>query len=240
MRISLFLLVLLSSLFYKDDTQRKIINTPNYNYEFYVLVINEGASIDSNKMIYWYRSREIHNSFGAAGGNLLHGQYQKFYKSSQLAEKGEFEFGLKDGEWNTWYESGLKKEVIDYKEGLRHGHYTSFDSNGKLLDKGLYRNGKKKGKWIENASDTLRYRNGVIKASRDTTSTINKKIKRFFQKKEKDSLMPSDKLKLKIKNNDACKKSFWQKFLGHFKIEKKESLKKTVKQKKPVSKKSNI
>lgn len=240
MRINLFLLVLLSTLFFKVDTQRKIINTPHYNYEFYVLVNNVGASIDSDKMIYWYRSREIHNSIGASGGNLLHGQYQKSYKSSQLAEKGEFEFGLKKGEWNTWYESGLLKEVIDYKDGARHGLYTSFDSNGNMLDRGVYRKGKKKGKWIENALDTLKYRKGIIKAPRDTSNTIVKKLKKFFKKKEKDSLKSPKKLKTKIKKNDAGKKSFFRKILDLFKKKEIDPLEKSKRQKKSASKRSNI
>ena len=171
---------------------------------------------------------------------MLHDKYQKSYKSSQLAEKCEFDFGLKVGKWNTWYESGLIKEIIDYKDGLRHGRYSSFDSNGKMLDRGIYSKGKKKGKWIENAMDTLRYKNGTIKIPRDTSNTIIKKLKRILQKKEKDSLKSPEIQKTAIKKNDTGKKSFFRKILDLFKKKEKESPKKTYNQKNSVSKRSRI
>jgi len=214
MRYLLILLFLITPLEEKD-TQRKIINSENFNYEFYVLVDQKVKARDG-VTFYWYRSREIHTSVGDFGGEVLHGKYEKFYKNSQLAEKGGFEEGLKDGEWKSWYKDGTLKTIENFKKGRKNGNAFNFDFNGRIVTSGKYRNNKRVGKWIESSVDTVTYRNGKIKKSKPFKL---KNILKIFKKNDMDSILNQ---KEKIKENsienlrDKDKKSIFKRFFKLF------------------------
>ncbi len=70
-KLILFCLVILTIFsFSNDPVQKKIIRTKDFDIYFYVSLKSKKTSKDKN--YYWYKSGEIHNSFGDAGGELLH------------------------------------------------------------------------------------------------------------------------------------------------------------------------
>jgi antitoxin component YwqK of YwqJK toxin-antitoxin module len=116
--------------------------------DFYISTSSKKINFKDTLKYHWFKSQKLHITQGGAAGHLLHGHFQKFHNSGQLAECGEFKFGLKDGEWLTWYESGGLKSKLYYHEGVLKGSYTLYTENGQLRESGRYRKGQKKLKKI--------------------------------------------------------------------------------------------
>ena len=190
------------------DIQRKIISNDEGHFMFYVAV---GKEIKTHHLrtYFWYRSGAIHHSTGGVGGEVLHGEYLKYFDNQQLAEKGEFYYGLKDGVWKSWHPNGHIAELFIYKKGMLDGRHLAYNTEGKLIANGKYHNGLKSGKWIDykGEGDTLFYKKGfqIKKAKTDSLDTLKRKpfgfVKRWSSwtkhklSSKKDSLNPIDKEK---------------------------------------------
>lgn len=200
----IFIYPLLSS--YSDDNiQSKTIR--NKDFDFYFQVNLKKKSPRKDRMYHWYKSGEIHNSFGETGGPLLHNTYSKYYKGNQLAEKGRFKNGLKVGEWKKWYHEGFLSEKANWSNGQLNGWYREYDLSGNILLEGKYRNGKKVSYWVNHASkDTTWFRKG----------RAYKEHPRIIRKRE-DSIAGKKPLLQKIfKKNDSVKneKTFFQRLFS--------------------------
>ncbi len=206
--LSIGAILLLSIVVTKETIQRKILRTADGDCIIYVAV---DASVKTNtlKTYFWYRSGEIHHSTGGIGGDVLHKEYIKYYNDRQLAEQGQFYYGLKDGLWKSWYPNGAIATVINYQKGVINGKYLEYDISGNLITRGIYRNGLKSGKWIDykNEGDTLSYKKGAIvkEKIKDSSDTIRKPfavvkkwsgwIKRKLSRKKDstDTIIPKSK-----------------------------------------------
>ena len=73
---------------------KKVQNTL-YKEDFDIIV--KTIKPNENYTYYWYKSNKVHNSKSDFGGNLLHGEYVKYFITNELAEKGLFKYGLKNG-----------------------------------------------------------------------------------------------------------------------------------------------
>lgn len=58
------------------------------------------------KKYHWLVQDTIIETNANYSGKLLHGPYEEFYESGQLAIKGLFNYGLKTGKWFHWSEKG--------------------------------------------------------------------------------------------------------------------------------------
>ena len=166
--------------------QKRIINADDFDYEFYISS-EKNPKYKLGKTYFWFRSGAIHQSTADAGGPLLVDHYAKFYKSKQLAEKGTFDKGLKDGIWKSWYENGNLSSIEKWKNGFRHGDYISYAENGDKKVEGNYRNHKKHGTWIDYVSkDTLVYKKGIV-VPKKVKDTVKREsfFKRIFKRKKK-------------------------------------------------------
>lgn len=185
-------------LFLLVNTQKRIINNTDFDYEFYI-TNEEVKHPKQGKLYYWYKSGAIHSSRSDIGGSVLHDSYTKYYKSSQLAEKGSFKLGLKDGIWKSWNEQGELQVVETWKKGFKHGIFKQYDSVGKMIVKGHYQNHKQHGTWIDYVKkDTLYYKDGnkiIPKATNKDQDGKEKEsfFKRLFKKKEKDPIKEQEK-----------------------------------------------
>jgi antitoxin component YwqK of YwqJK toxin-antitoxin module len=186
--------------------QKKKIQTTT-DKEDCVVILQE-VSPSLNRTYYWYKSNEIHQSKGDYSGNLLHGNYVRHYITNELAEKGNFSYGLKKGEWKNWYKNGSLKTISNWKKGVLSGEYFLHNDSGELLLTGRYSKGEKVGKWVDyREKDTIRYKKGisVLKKEKDT-NVVNKDgfFKRLFKKKSNDesikvqSVKPSDDKSKKV------------------------------------------
>ena len=48
-----------------------------------------------------------------------------------------------DGPVTWWYESGQKRQQINYKDGKQHGFFIVWDENGKEIRRENYKDGEK-------------------------------------------------------------------------------------------------
>ncbi|MBC8756039.1 hypothetical protein H2O64_15280 [Kordia sp. YSTF-M3] len=177
--------------------QKRIINDQNFDYEFYISQ-EKIKKPKSDRIYYWYRSGEIHQSTSAIGGDILVDNYQKFYKTKQLAEKGNFNDGLKHGTWQNWFENGTLQQVKEWKKGIPHGKFALYTTDGNKIEEGRYKNGQKQGTWIDYIKkDTLHYSSGKI-IPKKVKDTLKREpfLKRIFKRKKKKSSENKDSKKV--------------------------------------------
>lgn len=138
---------------------------------------------------YWMIRREIHFSKGGYSGKVLVSDYEEFYLSNQLKEKGQFVKGTKNGEWKNWYESGTIKSIYNWNKGKRSGKYFLYNDQGKLIEKGAYSNNKLHGKQYSFEKDTIlvrKYRHGVLKPEKVKEPKERKSFWSWFKRKDKE------------------------------------------------------
>ena len=78
----------------------------------------------------------------------LDGSFMSYDSLGRKVTKGEYEMGLKAGDWLTWYPSGKKKERSSYFSGKANGPYTLWDEIGRIIKEGEYSDDLKHGVWI--------------------------------------------------------------------------------------------
>jgi len=200
--------------------QKKKIQTTTYKEDCVVVLKSVKPSL--NRTYFWYKSNEIHQSKGDYSGDLLQGNYVRHYITNELAEKGNFSYGLKKGKWKSWYKNGNLKAINNWKKGELSGEYFLQNDSGELLLKGKYSKGKRVGKWVDYIKkDTTRYKKGVvfIKKIKDTNAVKKEGVfTRVFKKKNKEGKKKKGKKKGKQKEvkktlNKKTKKPFFLKRL---------------------------
>ena len=215
-----WLLVVVLCMSFSSDLQKKTVRQDGYDIECYI-ELKEPNSLNSHKMYYWFKSGQIHQSLSTIGGYVLHGNFVKYYRSNQLAEKGNFSHGLKTGIWRSWHENGLIKEQEIWKNGYKQGNYYNYNSKGELILAGSYRRNKKIGRWINyTTKDTIYYKKGVefdkkplnlIQRLVRKKDSIEKAHIRFekIQKKKTDSINKAKHKKERLlkKRNDSISKA---------------------------------
>lgn len=180
-KIFILTIIFLSFLSTSSDTQRKLIRQDDFDIECNVY-LKLLTNFKKNKEYFWYKSNEIHSSSGVSGGLVLHNNFTKYYRSNQLAQSGYFNYGLKNGIWQEWYENGKTKSIINWKDGSKHGEYLTFDKKGEVLISGYYRNNDSAKVWINHfTKDTTYFKKG---------ESHNEKPKNLFQRvfRKRDSL----------------------------------------------------
>lgn len=170
-----------------SSLQRKQIHHDNYDITCYVS-LKEKIPIKNNREYFWYKNGDIHYSYNGIGGPVLHDDYVKYYKSKQLAEKGNFKYGLKHGTWKSWYENGKLKETLTWKNGYKNGLYYEYDEKGGLVWSGSYKSNTKTKVWINHTiKDTTYYLKDTISKTKPQ-SKVSKFLKNLFKKKVSDSI----------------------------------------------------
>ena len=84
--------------------------------------------------------------------------------------EGNYKNGKKEGLWTVWYENGLIKYEMTYKDGKPNGRCTNFN-NGQKNEEGNLKNGLKEGLWTEwdicGRKTEKHYKNGKLIKSSD-------------------------------------------------------------------------
>jgi len=191
--------------------QKKKIQTIIYKEDCTVVLKKVKPSL--NKTYFWYKSNEIHQSKGDYSGNLLQGKYVKHYITNELAEKGVFSYGLKKGEWKSWFKNGKLKAIDNWRDGKLSGKYFLHNDSGELVIKGKYSKGNKVGRWIDYVKkDTTLYKRGVVcvkkqKVKKDSITNAKASfLNRLFKKKEKTLQVKVTKKKRKTSTKQEVKK----------------------------------
>lgn len=157
-----------------------------------------------NVPYYWYYSGKIRMNYGSYSGKLIHGKYEVFDKNYKLLKQGNFEYGLKQGEWNEWYPNGHKKEISFYKRGMMEGELLSFDERGILLSKQSFHKGILDGKSYFYSVDTT-----VVKEYKKGKEVI--KTKTNIKKPQKQNIKPTKEDRKKVENIKKENKPILQK-----------------------------
>ena len=74
-----------------------------------------------------------------------HGEWKKFYKNKQLAERRYYQEGLKEGLFEAYWPSGNKKIKYHFKKDLYHGNNKGWLDDGTKVQDMNYNNGKEIG-----------------------------------------------------------------------------------------------
>ncbi|MDR1678828.1 MAG: hypothetical protein LBR81_03530 [Prevotellaceae bacterium] len=193
-----------------------------YKYNIVVLAVAP-AKIKPNKDKFytWYINNTVNTTQGNYSGKLLHGVYnQYFIDSKQLAVKGNYEHGLRVGNWYEWHENGNLSSVVAYKSGKKQGQAFFYDISGNIVEKCRFKNDQKHGKsiaYIDGRKQApIKYKNG---------EAVPKKEKKISEAKEEK---PKKEKKFKLikkekKTNDNTakekKEPFYRKIFKGKKVE---------------------
>jgi len=114
----------------------------------HVLVGKSHSKIQNYLFYYWFKSAGIFTTEGGFDGQLLDGDYKKYYLNHNLARNGQFYHGLKNGTWKDWNSNGSILSITQYKNGKKDGKYSLADTLGNIIETGNYKNDLLHGKQI--------------------------------------------------------------------------------------------
>lgn len=133
-----FLFLISSSLFsqkeLKDFQLKRAVRLEGLHCEFRVLDEDKRnvKHFKKDRLYYWFKAQKLKQTYGGASGTLLDGLFESFYASKQLAEKGHFKRGLKNGEWRSWNPEGELLAIVIWKNG-KIKKRESYSRDGEIL-----------------------------------------------------------------------------------------------------------
>lgn len=119
---------------------------------------------NSKKYYYWFKSQKVLVTQGGSSGSLLNGDYESFYKNNQLAEKGLFKKGLKDGLWKFWNQQGILIHQENWSRGIQTGKQLYYNENG-LIQKTII--------FKSNQTQIIARDTTIVKTKKTVLTTIN-------------------------------------------------------------------
>jgi hypothetical protein len=87
----------------------------------------------TSKVYYWQGPTQILRTTGAYNGHLLTGDYQLTTRNGNLLGKGNFDKGLKTGEWRTWRLDGTPVSLSNWRRGRQWGKTRYYNEAGRRL-----------------------------------------------------------------------------------------------------------
>lgn len=69
------------------------------------------------------------------------------YPNGKLRTRGRLQNGMRQGLWESFYDTGVKWSDTHYRKGKRHGATASYFEDGKLRYEGFYKNDSPAGVW---------------------------------------------------------------------------------------------
>jgi antitoxin component YwqK of YwqJK toxin-antitoxin module len=115
-----------------DNTNRVYVQYSDSILEAFYYRGDKKIKTKDNLFYYWYGAQDIKHTRGAFDGKLLHGKFILFYRNKDLLSKGNFRYGLKDGEWKSWYLGGERKSKEKWRKGTVIGAAYYYGINGNV------------------------------------------------------------------------------------------------------------
>jgi len=119
---------------------------------------------NSKKYYYWFKSQKVLITQGGSSGSLLNGDYESFYKNNQLAEKGLFTKGLKDGVWKFWNQNGILIHQENWSKGTQIGKQLYYSEDGLIQKTVVYKS---------NQTQIIARDTTIVKTKKTILTTIN-------------------------------------------------------------------
>ncbi|MDD2198536.1 MAG: hypothetical protein PHE08_02295, partial [Bacteroidales bacterium] len=116
--------------------------------EAYIIITSEGKErlyVDSEEHSVLHGNYKTYNIKGI---NLISGKYElgkkvdKWIMNNNNGDRIRIEQYLNDqpdGKWESWYDHGVKKSEINYKNGLKEGKTIYYDPKGNIEYEALFR-----------------------------------------------------------------------------------------------------
>lgn len=116
----------------KDFHLKKSMKQETLQYQFTVLDEDKRGvrRYDKSKFYFWYKAQKVLSTQGGASGQLLHGELEVYHDNKQLAQKGKFCKGLKDGKWTYWRTDGTLIVIENWNKGKLTKTKEDFNENG--------------------------------------------------------------------------------------------------------------
>jgi antitoxin component YwqK of YwqJK toxin-antitoxin module len=132
----------------KDFYLTRSLKQDGLSYNFTVLDSDKkGVWIyKKEKFYYWYKAQHVLSTQGSASGVVLNGEFEAFYQNKQLASKGQFNKGLKQGQWLYWRKNGTLEKSEHWSAGTQLGTQKFYNALGQENESIVLRKGKIKRK----------------------------------------------------------------------------------------------
>jgi hypothetical protein len=177
----------------KDFYLKKSLKQDGFQYQFTVLDEDERGVwyFNKSKFYFWYKAQKVLSTQGGASGQLLNGDFEAFHENKQLAQKGTFRKGLKEGKWMYWRKDGTLITIENWKQGKYAGTKELFNEKGELIETCKY----SRFKCVKTVGDSVivikkrepRAENRDSKKTKKTDSETTEKkhwLKNLFKKKD--------------------------------------------------------
>ena len=119
------------------------------------VIVSEGEYVDGKKTgkWVWFENGEPKGWEENYESGTLNGNFFNLSPFSEMRGKGEFNSGIKNGEWEEYYtqkDRSLElKQKGTYVEGVKQGIWSLYAKNGRRIAEGTYENNQKNGTWTE-------------------------------------------------------------------------------------------
>lgn len=145
-------------------TQTIRVTTDSTRIRASIIVETHEVKTSNDKYYFSYKGGEIKRVRGMIVGKILDGEFSESDEDNNVLIAGNFDEGLKDGEWKKWYTNGELKEVANWDKGVQTGVYSSYSFTGALVEEGQFKEGKKQGAWktyVDEAVTQTYYDEGI-------------------------------------------------------------------------------
>ena len=111
------------------------------------LVSNNSPSAEIKTNVTHYSSGKMKEVYHLLDGRE-HGEVIFYFENGLIKEKGNYNYGIKNGKWVSWNEDGKKiGEVFFDSKGMKDGKWKIWDNEGVIRAQMNYSNGNRIGKW---------------------------------------------------------------------------------------------
>lgn len=155
----------------------------------------------SKKYYYWFKSQKVLVTQGGSSGSLLNGDYESFYKNNQLAEKGLFIKGLKQGVWKFWDQNGILVHQENWSKGIQIGKQFYYNKDGLIQKTIIYKSNQTQ--IIARDTTIIQTKKTVLTTIKDSTGKL------ITQSRYSNSLL--DGTQIARDQNDSLIKTVYKK-----------------------------
>jgi antitoxin component YwqK of YwqJK toxin-antitoxin module len=132
----------------KDFYLNRSLKQDGLQYTFTVLDADKHGvwNYKQDRFYFWYKSQCVISTQGSSSGVLLNGDFESFYENKQLSSRGQFNKGLKEGQWLYWRKDGTLLKSEKWSNGVQLGTQINFDEQGRAKQTQILKRGRSENK----------------------------------------------------------------------------------------------
>lgn len=144
------------------------------------------AHNDTNLCILYYengnkKTEHYHLGPHVTVNNNYNGDYVYYYENETISNKGNYNYGKREGEWFFYHDNGKLESKGSYLNGKKEGEWISYDLNGNILSKEKFVEGKTEAEVLEEKErlEKERLEKERLEKERLEKQEVNSKITEF-------------------------------------------------------------